>query len=220
VSDTETWHDPDPGLRDAEAAPERLCPHCATISQTAGEFCPHCGKAFAKRQRLSKRARVAIGAVLVVVLLGSAGGGVALKIRHDERVEAQHKAAVAAARSRQLEKEHTEAAEREAKANSEREATEARVNKEKERKVDEVELEKGVETYAKRLVSEGTLEESILGVSCTPVSGGSSTELGSSSGTFSCIAITKYESGGSISGPRFSGTIDFDKGTDSYRLGD
>ena len=220
MSDTETWHDLDSGQKDTEMAPERLCPHCATISQTAGEFCPHCGKAFAKHQRLSKRARVAIVAVLVFVLLGGAGAGIVLKVRHDERVEAQHKAAVAAARSRHLDKEHAEAAEREAKANSKREATEARVSKEKERKVDEAELEKGVETYAKKLVSEGTLEEPILGVSCTPVSGGSSTELGPSSGTFSCIAITKYESGGSISGPRFSGTIDFAKGTDSYRLGD
>jgi hypothetical protein len=220
VSDTETWRGPNPGQREGEVIPERLCPHCATISQTAGEYCPHCGKAFAKRQRLSKHVRVAIVAVLVVVLLGGAGAGVALKIHHDEQVEAQHKAAVAAARSKQLEKEHTEAAELEAKANSAREATEAKASKEKERKVSEAELEKSVETYAKKLVSEGTLEEPILGVSCTPVSGGSSTELGPSSGTFSCIAITKYEAGGEESGTHFSATIDFAKGTYSYRLGD
>lgn len=219
MSDTETWHDPDPGQRAGEVIPQRLCPHCATISQTAGEFCPHCGKAFSKRQRLSKRVRVAIVAALVVVLLGGVGAGVVLKLHHDEQVEAKHKAALVVARAKQLEKERTEAAEREAKTNSEREATEAKVSKEKERKVSEVELEKSVETYAKKLVSEGTLEDPILGVSCTPVSGGSSTELGSSSGTFSCIAITKYEAGGEESGTHFSATIDFAKGTYSYRLG-
>jgi predicted nucleic acid-binding Zn ribbon protein len=220
MSDTEPWHERDPGLREGEVIPERLCPHCATISQTAGEFCPHCGKAFAKRQRLSKRARVAILAVLVLVLLGGAGAGVAFKLHHDEQVEAQHKAALVVARAKRLEKERTEAAELEAKANSAREATEAKASKEKERKVSEAELEKGVEAYAKKLVSEGTLEEPILGASCTPVNGGSSTELGPTSGTFSCIAITKYEAGGEESGTHFSATIDFAKGTYSYRLGD
>jgi predicted nucleic acid-binding Zn ribbon protein len=220
VSDTETWHDTGPGQGEGEVVPERLCPHCATISQTAGEFCPHCGKAFAKRQRFSKRVRVVIVAVLVVVLLGGAGAGFAIKRHHDEQVEAQHKAALVVARAKQLEKERTEAAELEAKANSAREATEAKASKEKQRKVSEAELEKGVEAYAKKLVSEGTLEEPVLGASCTPVSGGSSTELGPSSGTFSCIAITKYEAGGEESGTHFSATIDFARGTYSYRLGD
>ena len=135
MSDTETWHDPDRGQGEGELIPERLCPHCATISQTAGEFCPHCGKGFSKRQRFSKHVRVAVVACIVVLLLGGAGAGVALKLHHDEQVEAQRQAALVVARAKRLEKERTEAAEREAKTNSEREATEAKVSQEKDPEV-------------------------------------------------------------------------------------
>jgi len=38
-----------------ESTPTRVCPHCATVSETGGEFCPHCGKPFAKGPRLSRR---------------------------------------------------------------------------------------------------------------------------------------------------------------------
>lgn len=219
MPDTETRIDADPGHADEVVAPERLCPHCATISRTAGEFCPHCGKPFTKRQRLSKRGRIIIGVFVAILILAGAAAGVAIKVHHDERIEAQHRAAAAASLARHRAHERAEDAEREIKANREREATEARVHEVKERTVLEGELEKAVETYAKKLASEGTLEEPILGVSCTPVSGASSTELGPSSGTFSCIAITKYESGGSESGDRFSATIDFASGTYTYRLG-
>jgi hypothetical protein len=219
VPDIETSSDAEAGHTVGGLAPERLCPHCATISQTSGEFCPHCGKPFAKRQRLSMRGRIIAGVLAAVVILGGAGAGIAIKVHHDQQVEAQHKAAAAAALTRQHEREHVEAAQREAVANKEREATEGRVREVKERKVLEGELEKAVETYAKKLVSEGILEETILGVNCSPVSGGSSTELESTSGTFGCIAITKYESNGTESGTRFSATIDFSTNTYTYRLG-
>jgi hypothetical protein len=215
VSDTKSTPEPpeptnDPGEHDG--VPTRVCPHCATISQTDGDFCPQCGKAFAKRPRLSKRARVAIIAGVAVLLVGGAGIGIALKVHNDEQVEGQHKAALAAANARQR-------AEKERAAASERAKTEGKEHEETERKSAESELEKAVEKDAKKLVSEGTLQEPILGASCSPVSGGSSTELNSTTGIYSCLAVTKREAGGESSGYAFTGNINFATGSFTYHLG-
>jgi hypothetical protein len=189
-----------------------VCPHCATVSHTAGQFCPQCGKPFAKKPRLSKGARVALIVGVLVLLLGGAGAAIAIQHNQDEENKKKHLAALAVARAQ---KERSEQAHREA----EDEQKAKREAEESARRTEEKELEQGVEKYAKKLVSEETLSEPILGVSCSPVSGGSSADLASSSGTYSCIAITKRESGGGSSGYRFSGTIDFAKGSFTYRLG-
>jgi hypothetical protein len=194
-----------------DEVPTRVCPHCATVSHTAGEYCPQCGKSYSKRGRPSKRARIAIIAGLVIVLLGGAGAAIAINNHQDEENRKKHQAAVTAAR---VQKERTEQAHREA----EDEQKTKRESEERERRAVEKELEKAVEADAKKLVNEGTLTETILGASCSPTSGGSSTELNSSTGTYSCTAITKRE-GGESSGYRFTGNIDFAKGSFSYHLG-
>jgi hypothetical protein len=195
-----------------EGEPTRVCPHCATVSHTAGDYCPQCGKSLIKKSRLSKRVRVGLGVGVLVLLLGGAGAAVAIKHREDEETKKKHAAALVAARHRQ---EQAETAKREA----EDEQRTKRESEEAERRSNEKELERGVEQDAKKLVSEETLSEPILGASCSPVSGGSSTELRSSTGTYDCIAITKRESGGGVSGYRFSATIDFAHGSFTYHLG-
>jgi hypothetical protein len=193
-------------------APTRVCPHCATLSQTAGDYCPQCGKPFAKQPRFSKRARIAIIAAVLVLIAGGAGAAIAIKHHEDEETKKKHLAALAHVRA---EKKRSEEARREA----EDEQKAKRDSEEAERRSVEKELEHAVEKYAKKLVSEETLSEPILGASCSPVSGGSSVELSSSAGTYSCMAITKREAGGERSGYRFEGTIDFSKGSFTYRLG-
>jgi hypothetical protein len=195
-----------------DEVPTRVCPHCATVSHTAGEYCPQCGKSYSKKGRLSKRARIALIAGLVIVLLGGAGAAIAIKNHQDEETRKKHQAAVTAAR---VQKERSEQAHRE----TEDEQKTKRESEERERRSVEKELEKAVEADAKKLVNEGTLTETILGASCNPASGGSSTELNSSTGTYNCIAITKREGSGESSGYRFTGNIDFAKGNFTYHLG-
>jgi hypothetical protein len=195
-----------------EHEPTRVCPHCATVTQTAGEYCPHCGKAYERRGRVSKRTGVAALIVLLLLVAGGAAAVVLVKHNEDEQAKKKQAAALAAALAA---RRHTEQAHREA----EDEQKIKRASEERERHSDEQQLEHGVEKDAKKLVSEETLSEPVLGATCSPASGGSSTELSSATGTFSCIAITKRESGGNVSGYRFSGTIDFTTGSISYHLG-
>ncbi len=214
MSEGPSQEDPSLGPVDEpdESVPTRVCPHCATMTRTSGDFCPHCGKPYsessAKEPRSSRRARfVALGVVVVLVL---AGGAAAYLINHhnEEQTKKKHQAALRLERQRK--ETEREKGERETRQH-EQEVS--------ERKSAESELEKGVETYAKKLVSEGTLQEPVTGASCNPVSGGSSSDLTTSSGTFSCIAITKHEASGGFYGYHFSGTIDFATGKFSYRLG-
>jgi hypothetical protein len=199
-------------LDEGQDVPTRVCPHCATVSRTAGDYCPHCGKAYAKKGRLSKRAWTALVAGVVIVLLGAGGATIAIKHHQDEENKKKHAAALVAARKKT---ERTEEAKREA----EDEQKVKRESEERERRSDEKELEKSVEADAKKLVTEETLSEPILGASCNPSSGGSSTELHSATGTYDCIAITKREAGGETSGYRFSGDINFADGSFTYHLG-
>ena len=82
--------------------PTRLCPHCAALSETAGDFCPFCGARFigSARRGASTRVKVAAAAVVTLLVLGGAGVAVEIKLHHDSQVAAQHQRAVAAARAR------------------------------------------------------------------------------------------------------------------------
>ena len=173
--------------------PTRVCPHCATVGRTAGDYCPHCGKSYEKQARLSKRSRIVLIAGVVIVLLGGAGASIAIKHHQDQENERKHAAALAVSRARELRAE-------EAHREAEDEARQKRESEQHERQSEEKELEKAVESDAKRLVAEETLSEPILGASCSPASGGSSVELHFPTGSYSCIAITKREAGGEVSG--------------------
>ncbi len=197
---------------DGQDVPTRVCPHCATISHTAGEYCPHCGKSYTKKARLSKRARIALIAGLVVLLLGGAGAAFAIKHHQDEEKKKKDEAALITARKK---RERADDAKREA----EDEKKLSRESEERERRSAEKELERAVEADAKKLVAEETLSEPIIGASCNPASGGSSTELSSATGSYDCIAITKREAGGESSGYRFTGNINFADGSFTYHLG-
>jgi len=51
------------------------------------------------------------------------------------------------------------------------------------------------------------------------VSGGSSQNLGQSTGTYSCIAVYQTNIDGTQSGYRYTGTINFDTGDETWQLG-
>jgi anti-sigma factor RsiW len=201
--------DEKPPVDGGERVIQRACPHCAAVSRVSGDFCPICGRSYVRRKRLSGRLRRAIYAAVVILILGAAGGAVAMKVNHDQRVERQRQEA----RSARIGAEKATALKRQEAA--------AKVQIDKlGRKTLESGLEKGVKSYARKLAAEGTLEGPILGANCTPISGGSSRDLSSSTGTYSCTAITKREADGTTSGYRFAGNIDFARFEYSYHLGE
>jgi predicted nucleic acid-binding Zn ribbon protein len=203
---------------DSGGAPTRVCPHCATISQTSGDFCPQCGKSYVKRRRFSKRARI-WSAGIVVLLAVIVVAGLVIKSNDDSTVARHHREAVkraeVVARKSREQKEATER--REAKEEKEKEETKHRIEV-LVRKDAEHELEKTVSKDAKSRVDEGELEGPILHTSCVPLSGGSSEDLSSSKGDFNCLAVTKVEDG-EEEGYRFTATLNFKSGEMTWRLG-
>src|SRR5438046_2202752 len=58
-----------------DQAPVRVCPSCSAQEVPTGEFCPHCGASYVrtKRRHRSRRAKIALRLVPVIVLLVGIG---------------------------------------------------------------------------------------------------------------------------------------------------
>jgi hypothetical protein len=198
--------------------PSRLCPHCATISHTAGPFCPQCGGQFSgsRRGRVSTRVKFAAAGVAALLVLGGAGVAVAIKHHHDSEVAAQHRRAVAAARARAEAQARAQAV-----AKARVAARQAKLAAEKtDRQALESQLETAITSDATRKANQGLLTSGPAHTTnCTPVSGGSSESLNQASGTYSCIAEYQTNSDGTSSGYNYTGTIDFANGSMTWQLG-
>jgi hypothetical protein len=201
-------------------APIRVCPHCATQSRTAGDFCPHCGKSFLKRsRRMSRRAKVVLAATLALLLLGGGGTAVALKIQSDNEAQERRE------RAARIAKEQREREERERRAEEKRE----REEREAQEALDEIELEgrtalekdlrKAITKHARGLVSDGLLDGPILKSVCDPVGGGRD-DLEAKTGKYECMAVSEENADGTMRGYSYDATINYDKFTYSWKLGD
>lgn len=201
-------------------APTRLCPHCATLSRTAGDFCPQCGTRFSSsgRSGVSKRVRLVAAGLVVLLVLGGTGVAVAIKAHHDSQVAAQHRQAAAAAAA---------AAQRAAAAATARQQAAAAASAAQQaQQAAEVTQRQGLETQLQNAITNDATEKANQGVlfngpaqstTCTPISGGSSQSLSQASGTYSCIAVYQTNSDGTSSGYRYSGTINFSTGSFTWQ---
>lgn len=202
------------GIESPRPGPTRVCPHCAALSQSAGDFCPECGHSFAEGRRvsgISRRAKSAMLGVVSLLVLGGAGAAIAIKIHHDNQVSARQRSAAAAhARA-------AAAALAQQQAQQQQQADQAAQTT--LRQGEETLLRQSITKDAQQQVNSGLLTGPILSTSCTPLSGGSSQNLASSSGTYECIAVNKIHADGTSSGYRFSGTIDFSTGSTTWHLG-
>jgi hypothetical protein len=200
--------------------PVRVCPNCSAQSQTFSDTCPHCGASFIRSRR--KRAQRRIGtwsqrkkAAALVILAAVIGGGVAVgiiaKVNHDNAVAAQHQEEQEQREQAQREKAHEEKlAEEELEAEEELGRIEAKLGRESVN-----ELEEAITEDANGEAEEG-ISEYVFGTSCEAEGGQVDTSL--TAQNFSCLAITTEE-GGVQEGYRYSGTINYVKGTLSWRLG-
>jgi nucleoid-associated protein YgaU len=153
--------------------------------------------------------------VVSLLVLGGAGAAIAIKIHHDNQVTAQRRSAAAAhARAAAAALAQQQAAQQAQQQKQARHAAQTVV-----RQAEETSLQQSITKDAQQQVSGGLLTGPILSTSCTPLSGGSSQNLASSSGTYECIAVNKINADGTSSGYRYSGTIDFSSGSTTWHLG-
>jgi hypothetical protein len=197
------------------AAPTRLCPHCATQSQTSGEFCPHCGKSFMRRRRsLSKRAKIAVAVLCFLLFAGGASTAVAVKVRHDGQVEAEHQRQQ---RIAQHNREERQRRERARVAEQRRQDALDEIERESRRDL-EKSLRKAVTKDARDLVSKDLLDGPIIKAVCDPVGGGRD-DLEAHTGKYDCMAVHTEASDGTMRGYTYRGTINYEEFSYSWKLG-
>lgn len=174
-------------------------------------FCPHCGARYEKKRRSTKMRLLIFGVPLLALVVGG-GIAAALIINHNDQVAAQkraaaHAAAVQSAARRTAEAEQRRLAVDQAKAKRDLARLErvSMVN----------ELQAAVRKDADKDVAQGLLTGPILKVQCQPASTVDST---ATIADYTCIAANS-DSGGTLSGYRFSGTVDTSTGSITWRLG-
>lgn len=214
--------DDKPASRDAnpKEPPVRVCPNCSAQSQTFDDICPHCGASFirSRRQRakkrvkgLSKRQKIVIGGVILGLLVGAITAGAIAKVNHDNRVAQEHREEQEERELAQQEKaEEEKLVEEELETSEELERIEAKYGRESVK-----ELEAAITADANGEAEEG-ISEYVSETSCEAEGGKVDTSLAAQN--FSCLAITSEE-GGLQEGYRYTATINYAKGSFSWRLG-
>ncbi len=194
-----------------EEAPVRVCPHCSAQSRTNDDVCPHCGGSLIRDRRIRMRRRIAgmskrqrrivLGAA-VVLLLAAVGGGIALKVNHDNDVRAKQEAEQAAAEQAQKQAQQQAAADK-----VERQLRELIVT----------ELEDQVSKDAQDSVDQGILDGPVLRTECDPQGG--AIDIAAATQPFSCLAVTTENPGGTIEGYRYTASVNYTDYSYTWRLG-
>lgn len=206
----------DPAVEPESPVPTRLCPHCSTQSQTAGDFCPHCGKSLVRRRRsLGKRAKLVLGLVALLLLAGGGSTAVAMKVHHDSTVKAEHQRQQRIADAKRAERDRRE---RERRAEEDRQNALDQIERDSRRDLEKG-LRKAITKHARDLVSKGLLDGPILRSECDPVGGGRD-DLEAHTGKYDCMAVHTEASDGTMRGYTYTGTINYDTFTYSWKLGD
>ncbi|MDO9494183.1 MAG: hypothetical protein Q7J48_00635 [Nocardioides sp.] len=158
--------------------------------------------------------------VVAALLLGGAGTGIALKVRHDRQEERD---AVAQAKAESLRQTAADEAEATRLAEEDRQAREAakRAKDKAERQYRQSaigELEESITKDGKERVADGELDGPILYTSCDPLGGGSVDDLTALTTTFDCIAVSEEVGGGQVRGYGFDATMNWDEGSYTWQL--
>ncbi|MCL2533060.1 MAG: DUF2510 domain-containing protein [Nocardiaceae bacterium] len=146
--------------------------------------------------------------ILAVVVLGSIGVVIAVKMSHDSKVEEERRVAAAAAQE-EADRAATAAAAKKKSDDSERTRRSLTVSQ----------LEGSVKTLAEEHVSKSILDGPILDVSCSPVGGGSTDDLTETTTVFECFAANEDAGDGKMRGYKYHATVNWTAGTYTYGLG-
>jgi hypothetical protein len=211
--------DNEPGPGSSEP-PIRVCPTCSAQSRTDSDTCPHCGASFIRSRRLrtrkrigavSKRKKIVVAGIIIGLLVGGVAAGAIAKINHDNQV-AQEEQEEQEARELALEEREEE----EEELAEERESEEELEELESEFAKESVgELEDAITEDANGEAEEG-YGEYVSETSCEAEGGRVDPTLAAQD--FNCLAVTDEE-GTLQEGYRYSGTINYAKGSYTWRLG-
>ena len=162
-------------------------------------------------QKLGRRKRrmwISIAASVLVVI-GLASGGVALKSAQDAQAVADAQAAA--------ELEAKAAAKVEAAAEA---AEEKEDDAERAMRASAVEgIEASIKTMAEGHAAEGAIDGPIIDTSCSPVGGGSMDDLTESTTVFECFVANKDNGDGTLRGYTYNSTMNWSTGSYTYGLG-
>jgi hypothetical protein len=161
--------------------------------------------------------------VALVLLLVLGGGGTAAALITKHNSDQEHQRALAAAAHRradaqrrthqaQIAADRAAAAERraeEAKDSATRSVRRSLVN----------DLRKAITKDARGRVADGYLDGPIYGTQCDPVGGGNASNLDARTGRYSCLAYNKKNDDGTIEGYGFTATVNFEKFSYQWHLG-
>ncbi len=189
----------------------RVCRRCSAQATTSADRCPACGARYARR-RPSKKVAVSATAVLAVAFAGTAVWAV-LDKRADDKRERERVARVEAQR-----KAAAEQAKQEAEEAADAEAAAAKFLKTM-RESYVLELRKSITKHAQKAYDDGLLDGRATGSSCDNVDGNESDE-DAESAEYECMAITKHNGDGTVSGFSYTGRINYDDGTMTWQIGD
>lgn len=200
----------------------KVCPKCSVQTETAGNFCPNCGAAYAGTKRNFKISKKTLVVAISAIIIVGAVLAVVLGVMQSNRTIAAEKVATeaTAAASRSAAAVASESA---AAAASESAAAQLQADKdaaEKEmRKVVVTALEASILKDAKKRETDGLLTGPFSRASCTPLGGGSIDDLTAITGTFECIAVNKKDADGTESGNVFSATVNWSTAAYQWHLG-
>lgn len=194
----------------------RVCRKCSTQTTGSGEFCPSCGTRFDRRKRLGRRGKRALAAVLALLVAGGVTTGALVKHHNDD-----------VARKERIAEQRAVAAREAAREAAQRAAAARRAKEEAAHRVEVLlrkslvrSLQRSVTKDAIKDVDAGLLDGPILRSECTPVGGGNVDDTAQHTGRFECMAVNAINDDGTISGYRFSATVNYDDNSYTWHLGD
>jgi hypothetical protein len=196
----------------------RVCRKCSAQARSGGLSCPHCGASYLRGWKgMRRRAKVLLIAVPLLLLLGGGASGAVVKVQHDRDVSETRERAERLA-DEQREREARE--QREAEQKEEAQAALDQVKRDVRRSI-ETEMRRAIRKDANERIADGYLEgPDVRRVSCNPVAGGSDS-LEEPTARYECLAVNETDYvDGTDSGYRFTSTVNFDKGSYTWRLGD
>ena len=169
--------------------------------------------------RPSKRTRILVAFIGVLVLAAVVGGG--LGLLYLDREADREAAAQAEASAVAAEAESAQAAEQ---ASAEAAAREQESRDEQERELREamvLEIEASVLTMAEEHIEEGLLDATeVLSVVCSPVAGVSVGDLDLETTVFECFVATEDNGDGTMTGFGYNATMNWTTGSYTYAFGD
>jgi len=165
----------------------------------------------------SRRRKLLVFVVPLLLVVAAAGVGTYLKIDHDNRVQAEREGRERERReaAAERERERRQAAEEERRLEASFDRAERAI-----RRDTVASLEETVTEDAQEAVNEGILDGPILRTECDPGPGETPMDVSVSTAVYDCLAIYAEDADGTSSGWVYTADVNFDSGRYSWSLGE